>query len=48
MSYNPALDARTAMQGFDVAIGATLRFSLLGSLFMRRLGRSLATFKRMP
>lgn len=37
----PYLRPRTISAGFAVAIGASLVFSLLGGVFMRRLGRSL-------
>ncbi|MGH6888789.1 MAG: DUF2306 domain-containing protein [Rhizomicrobium sp.] len=40
----PALEAHTATRGFEVAIAATLCFSLLGSLFMRRLGRAVSKY----
>lgn len=40
----PALEVHTATRGFEVAIAATVCFSLLGSLFMRRLGRGVATY----
>lgn len=43
----PMLEAHTATRGFEVAIAATLCFSLLGSAFMRRLGRAIATYKRV-
>jgi uncharacterized membrane protein len=36
----PAFAAHSAARGFEVAIGATVVFSLLGSLFMRLLGRA--------
>lgn len=42
----PALKAHTATRGFTVAIAATICFSLLGSLFMRRLGRALPATTR--
>ncbi|HEY3778431.1 MAG TPA: DUF2306 domain-containing protein [Rhizomicrobium sp.] len=41
----PALEVRTATRGFAVAIAATLCFSLLGSLFMRRLGRAVSRYR---
>lgn len=37
----PVFAARTPTRGFEVAIGASIVFSLLGSLFMRGLGRAL-------
>jgi uncharacterized membrane protein len=37
----PIFAAHTAARGFEVAIGASIAFSLLGSWFMRRLGRAL-------
>lgn len=38
----PALRVHTASRGFEVAIGATIVFSMLGSFFMRRLGRAVS------
>jgi uncharacterized membrane protein len=40
----PAFAAHTAARGFAIAISATVVFSLLGSLFMRRLGRALNNY----
>jgi uncharacterized membrane protein len=37
----PALKVDSATRGFEVAIGASIVFSLLGGVFMRLLGRSL-------
>jgi hypothetical protein len=37
----PALHVNSATRGFEVAIGASIVFSLLGGVFMRALGRSL-------
>lgn len=40
----PALEVHSATRGFEVAIAATVGFSLLGGVFMRRLGRGVATY----
>jgi uncharacterized membrane protein len=37
----PALHVNSAARGFEVAIGASIVFSLFGGVFMRLLGRSL-------
>jgi uncharacterized membrane protein len=42
----PALEVHTVQRGFAVAIGATVCFSLLGSLFMRRLGGAMSAYRR--
>lgn len=42
----PALRVHTASRGFVVAIGATIVFSMLGSFFMRRLGRAVGNYLR--
>jgi hypothetical protein len=37
----PALHVNSVARGFEVAIGASIVFSLFGGVFMRWLGRSL-------
>jgi uncharacterized membrane protein len=44
----PALHVNSAARGFEVAIGASIVFSLLGGVFMRLLGRSLPPRKPKP
>ncbi|HLY05523.1 MAG TPA: DUF2306 domain-containing protein [Rhizomicrobium sp.] len=41
----PALQVHTAARGFEVAIGATVLFSLFGRFFMRRLGGAVAKYR---
>lgn len=40
----PTLEVHTAARGFEVAIGATIGFSLLGGVFMRRLGGAVTNY----
>jgi uncharacterized membrane protein len=44
----PALEVHTAARGFEVAIGATIGFSLFGRFFMRRLGGAVTRYRRSP
>jgi len=37
----PAFHVNSVTRGFEVAIGASIVFSLLGGVFMKALGRSL-------
>jgi uncharacterized membrane protein len=40
----PALEVHTAQRGFEVAIAATVCFSLVARVFMRRLGRAVSNY----
>jgi uncharacterized membrane protein len=44
----PALHVNSVTRGFEVAIGASVVFSLFGGVFMKALGRSLPPRKPKP